>query len=101
MKDMERQEFERDLRDAFRDAEVSPSDRLWTNIELDLEKAEGGQMKKRLFYYKLMAAASISFAICVAGAGAYFYSQQAEMNALALTNVQPLEQGIPEIRNSE
>jgi len=101
MKDMERQEFERDLRDAFRDAEVSPSDRLWTNIELDLEKAEGGEMKKRLFYYKLMAAASITFAICVAGAAVYFYSQQTKVNALALTGGQAVEQVIPKITNSD
>jgi hypothetical protein len=73
MKDMERQKFEGEWKEAFGKAEVSPSENLWTNIELDLAKAEGEEMKRRLFFYKLMAAASIAFAMCVAGVGTYMY----------------------------
>ena len=47
---MERQRFEESWKDSFKDAEVSPSDSLWTNIELDIEKAEGKVMKKRVCY---------------------------------------------------
>jgi hypothetical protein len=75
MKDMERQKFENEVKDAFSHAEVTPSDTLWTNIELDLERAEGGKMKRRLRYYKLMAAASVAFAMCVAGIGAYYITE--------------------------
>jgi hypothetical protein len=72
MKDMERQKFENDFKDAFEQAGITPSDNLWTGIELDLEKAESKKMKRTLFMYKLMAAASITFAMFVAGA--YYYA---------------------------
>lgn len=84
MKDTEKQKFENEWRDAFQDAEVTPSDTLWTNIELELEKAEGGKMRRRLLYYKLTAAASIAFALCIAGAGVYFYNEQKNMMSGAL-----------------
>src|SRR4051812_25720678 len=83
MEDMERQKFERELKKAFDQAEVSPSENLWTNIELDLIKAEGEKMKRRLVFYKLMAAASITFALCVVGLGAYYVQHQ---NSFATTN---------------
>ena len=74
MKDMEKQKFEQEWKDAFDQAEVSPSDNLWTNIELNLEKADATKMKSRLQFYKLMAAASVLFAVCMAGAFAYYYN---------------------------
>jgi len=74
MKDMEKQKFEQEWKDAFDQAEVSPSDNLWTNIELNLEKADASKMKSRLQFYKLMAAASVLFAVCMAGAFAYYYN---------------------------
>ncbi|HTJ51062.1 MAG TPA: outer membrane beta-barrel protein [Cyclobacteriaceae bacterium] len=72
MKDMERQKFENDFKDAFEQAGITPSDNLWTGIELDLEKAESKKMRRTLLVYKLMAAASITFAMFVAGA--YYYA---------------------------
>src|SRR5690348_5412014 len=81
---MERGEFNDLMKDAFKDAEVTPSENVWTNIELDLEKAEGGDIRRRLFYYKMVAAASIIFALSVGMASVYvlnkssrFESQQA------------------------
>lgn len=71
MNDMERRKFEDSFKDAFHEAEVAPSENVWTNIELDLEKAEGGKMKRRLLFYKLLAAASVAFAMGVAGVGYY------------------------------
>lgn len=71
MNDMERRKFEDSFKDAFHEAEAAPSENVWTNIELDLEKAEGGKMKRRLLFFKLLAAASVAFAMAVAGAGYY------------------------------
>lgn len=64
---MEKGDFEKKWSDAFEGAEVSPSDAVWTNVELDLERAAGGQMKKRILFYKMLAAASLIFAMGVAG----------------------------------
>lgn len=82
---MERQKFEDEWKDAFSEAEVTPSDNLWTNIELDLMKAEGEKMKRRLVFYKLMAAASIAFAMCVAGIGVYFNNKNLSGNGNQLS----------------
>lgn len=80
---MERQRFEDSWKEAFKDAEMSPSESLWTNIELDLEKAEGKKMKKRVLYFKLLAAASVAFAMTFAGIGyLYISNQQNNLNGL-------------------
>lgn len=64
---MEKGDFEKKWSNAFEGAEISPSDAVWTNVELDLERAAGGKMKKRILFYKLLAAASLIFAMGVAG----------------------------------
>jgi hypothetical protein len=71
MNDMERQEFEESFRNAFDDAGVTPSDNVWTNVELELEKASGDKMRRRILFYKLLAAACVAFAMCVASIGFY------------------------------
>lgn len=76
MKDMERENFENEWKNAFEQAEISPSDNLWTSIELELERAEGKKMKRKLLHYKFMAAASITFALCFAGVGFYYFSNE-------------------------
>lgn len=75
MNDMERRKFEDEFQDAFKEAQINPSEQVWTNIELDLEKAEGGEMKRRLRFYKLLAAASVVFAMSVAGVGYFTWSK--------------------------
>jgi hypothetical protein len=72
---MERQRFEDSWKESFEDAEVSPSDNVWTNIELDLEKENGSKMKRRIIFFQLLAAASIAFAMTFAGVGVYFMLQ--------------------------
>jgi hypothetical protein len=88
MNDMERRKFEDSFQDAFRDAEASPSENVWTNIELDLEKADGDKMKRRLVFFKTLAAASIVFAMCVAGIG-YYVFQHSEVGNLAEGTTDP------------
>lgn len=77
---MERQKFEESFREAFQKAEVSPSENVWTNIELDMERLESGKMKKRIFFYKLVAAASVAFAMAIGGTG-YFMLSGEESNS--------------------
>src|SRR6188768_1396917 len=69
---MERGEFNDLMKDAFKDAEVTPSGNVWTNIELDLEKAAGDDIRRRLFYYKMVAAASVIFALSVGATTLYY-----------------------------
>ena len=78
MTDMESRKFEDSFKKAFEEAEVSPSDSVWTNIALDLEKADGGKVRRRLLFYKTLAAASVLFAMAVAGAGYYMFQAQRE-----------------------
>lgn len=73
MKNMEREKFEASWKHAFEKAEIPPSENVWTNIELDLEKARGGELKKRVLFYKMLAAACVVFAMAAAGIG-YYYS---------------------------
>jgi hypothetical protein len=68
----ELEKAEGSFKQAFYGAEVVPSDNVWTGIELELERAEGDKVRRRLFFYKMVAAASITFAMCVAGIGYYF-----------------------------
>lgn len=67
--------FEDAFKDKFEGAELTPSDAVWNNIELELARAEGGDMKRRILFFKLMAAASVAFAMVFSGA-TYYYSQQ-------------------------
>jgi Outer membrane protein beta-barrel domain len=71
---MERQKFERVIKEVVEKAESTPSEKVWTNIELDLERLETGNMKQRLVFFKVLAAASVVFALAVSGAGIYLLS---------------------------
>ena len=90
MKNMEREKFEGSWKSAFDEAEVNPSDKVWTNIELDLEKAKGGDLKRRLLFYQMLAAASVVFAMAIGGIGYYYGFRTTETSGnLALENTSP------------
>jgi len=59
------QRFEDIWKDAFDKAEMTPSESVWTNVELELEKADSGKYKRRLLMFQLLAAASVVFALSV------------------------------------
>ncbi len=58
-------EFERQWEDAFRDAEMAPSEGVWDKIDSNISKQEAGYFRKRAFLFKLLAAASVAFALGV------------------------------------
>jgi len=60
-----RTEFDRQWEGAFKDAERIPAEGVWDKIDSALSKEEAGFFKKRAFFYKLLAAASIAFALGV------------------------------------
>ncbi|MBT1703418.1 outer membrane beta-barrel protein [Chryseosolibacter indicus] len=72
---MDRGKFEDQWADAFKQAEVGPSSDAWINIELELERAEGKKMRRRLFFYKTLAAASVVFALMAGGVSVYLTQQ--------------------------
>src|SRR5687768_6673754 len=91
MKNMEREKFEESFKKAFEKAEIAPSDSVWTNIELDLEKEKGGALKRRLLFYQMLAAASVVFAMAIGGVGLYYNlnPNQPAANNIALQTPPP------------
>ena len=83
MNDMERRKFEDSFQEAFKEAEMNPSENVWTNIELDLERANGDSMKKRIVFFKMLAAASIVFALCAGGLTYYIFSDNGSTSMIA------------------
>jgi len=64
MKDLNKKKgFDRHWEEVFQDAEKTPPDGVWSRIDSTLSKEEAGHFKRRAFIYKLLAAASIVFAI--------------------------------------
>lgn len=80
MQNMERRKFEESWRDAFDQAEGSPSENVWTNIELDLEKEKGSHLKRRLLFYQSVAAACV---IATMSIGMYVVSNTGAPEQLA------------------
>jgi hypothetical protein len=89
MNDMERRNFEDAFKDAFQGAEKSPTGNVWTNIELELERAETGKIKRRLLFYQILAAASVSFAVLMAGVGYYAMNSNNTQTVIAENEQSP------------
>lgn len=68
------------FREGMKEAEVAPSDLLWSRIERDLNIKETGYYKERLVWYQRLAAACVALVLC---AGAYiFFENQENISAL-------------------
>ncbi|MEQ8926358.1 MAG: hypothetical protein RLO81_11125, partial [Fulvivirga sp.] len=77
----ENRRFEKEWEMAFEGKEISPSDKLWDGIELHLARNENEGNKRRLLFFKLMAAASISFAMIVGTWEGYQYYTSDQSNS--------------------
>ncbi len=60
-----RTEFEDKFREVFEEAGTSPPESIWDKIDAALSKGEAASMRKRAAWYKMLAAASIIFALGV------------------------------------
>ena len=69
-------EFERQWEEVFSNAEMAPSDRVWDKIDVSLSKQEAGYFRKKAFYFRLLAAASIIFALGVGIFSINYYLNQ-------------------------
>jgi hypothetical protein len=75
MKNSENPKFEKGWKDAFADAEASPSENVWNNIDLQLSHAESGDMKRRVVFYQRLAAASVIFALALGSMGVWYWTK--------------------------
>jgi hypothetical protein len=89
MKDLNSQKFEESWRKALSDGEMDPSPSVWTNIELDLMQAEGNSMKKKVFFYQWVAAASF-FLVLFLG-GAFYFNSEKDQAIMASANKPDME----------
>src|SRR5688572_33357531 len=87
---MERQKFEGSWKDAFDQTEISPSENVWTNVELEIEKSKGAKLQRRLLVFQLLAAASAVFTIGLS-IGMYVLNQTSNRTADQIAVQQPAQ----------
>ena len=63
--------FEMEWQKAFEGAEIAPSGNVWTQVESSLVSGDNQNLKRGLFFFKLLAAASVAFAITIGFLGYY------------------------------
>jgi hypothetical protein len=79
------------FREGMEEAEMAPSDLLWSRIERDLNIKETGYYKKRLGWYQRLAAACVALVLC---AGAYLFFDARQETQGALTAMQQRRPGL-------
>ena len=66
MKNLDKKtEFDKQWEEAFSDAEMAPPEVVWDRIDAAMSKEEAGYFKRKAFIFKMLAAASIAFALGV------------------------------------
>ncbi len=67
MKKQSRDKFEEAWAEAFEGAALKPTEHVWDKVELSIANSANNASRKRLLVFKLLAAASISFALSIGG----------------------------------
>lgn len=84
-----RSDFEDQWRDAFEDAEISPSANLWKNIDNQLTMQENGKYRKGFIFYRAVAAACI---VCLLALGYYVLQNNMGKSEQELANQSATQQ---------
>ena len=66
-----RSSFEEEWSNSFEDVEVPPPGGVWDKVELSLANSANGSFKRRIIFFKFLAAASVAFALTVGGLTLY------------------------------
>jgi hypothetical protein len=75
--------FENKWKSQFQDAEATPSTSVWDRIDANLAGSELARYKKKLFYYKITAAASIALALLFGSYSLYNIIQDSSSTQIA------------------
>lgn len=95
MKDLNKKtEFDQQWADVFSDAEKAPPDGIWNKIDSELSRNEAGYFKRKAFVFKLLAAASIAFAM---GIGAFSLNYYLGENSSQLV----IQEGEKELKSND
>jgi hypothetical protein len=81
MQDSERDQFDHSWKSAFDGAGMTPSDRLWNSIEMELAGNETAVMKRRVVFYQRLAAATVLFALLSGAYAVYTYKDSSSQVA--------------------
>ncbi|NJN25063.1 MAG: PorT family protein [Cyclobacteriaceae bacterium] len=95
-----RSEFEEQWRNVFEDAEMAPSEGIWDKIDSALSKEEAGYFKRRAFMFKMLAAASIAFALGIGLFSVNYFIDQDHSN-VALTSEHTISSEQPDGLNAD
>ncbi len=71
MEMQDRSSFENEWEKAFAEAESTPPETIWNKLELDLANSASGMYKRKLTFFKMLAAASIFLAFSIGGIAVY------------------------------
>ncbi len=82
-----RTEFEKQWEEVFNNVEMTPPASAWDKIDSALSKDEAGYFRRKAFVYKLLAAASIAFALGVGIFSINHYLNSSIENAGQVTEV--------------
>ncbi|MFM9837707.1 MAG: hypothetical protein ACKVOQ_05540 [Cyclobacteriaceae bacterium] len=100
MKNSENPKFEESWKDAFADAEAGPSENVWTNIDLQLSRAESGDMKRRVVFYQRLAAASVIFALALGSMGIWYWTKDGVKEIASTEMVGKKNEGVTNIEDT-
>lgn len=100
MKNLDKKtEFEQKWEETFVDAELAPPEVIWDRIDAAMSKEEAGYFKRKAFIFKMLAAASIAFALGIGVFTTYNYINENSEPVIAsidTNNVESLNENLEE-----